>query len=340
MGEFGAMYLYKTNVTVAKNASCPSGSATAGANSEVFRVDVTADSKADAVVNNVALKIRGTADITGTGNANLYKSTDLSNALATEYAKSFTLPTGDSSHGTTWITTTQANIAGIPIGGTLHIYDASGDAYYSSKVINIEKWGGNIGTIYGKIHFSPALSITPTGSDIVYYQPLQPGAGKLFFGAQAQLTASTTAATTSIQVDSTDGFAIGDQVKIKGYSYASSSYVTSPSLVVGTTTATTLFFDSAVAVKIDLPYYTVSVTDADLGPPVVYTVNATNTVEETVSAGTTKTFVVKGDTTGATAAESIGISIDSASDFNWDDKLQRGITGRTLTFPVETTLNY
>ena len=76
--------IYRTKVIVEKGSSSPSGSSVVAANSNVLEFTVAANSAYDAVVNAVAVTMSGSMTATGTGNAFLYKSTDLSTALATE----------------------------------------------------------------------------------------------------------------------------------------------------------------------------------------------------------------------------------------------------------------
>jgi len=341
-GNFGAMYLYKTVVTVKANSSMPSGTQTSGSGKEVFRMDVTADAAAGAVVNKIALSLSGSVDITGTGSAYLYKVTggvvDTGTALATEAVVGPVTLQGGSAAATT-ATTTAGGFDGIPVGATIHILDGcSGTTWRTGTVKYIaEQTAGN-----QVITFDAAVDAVL--GDCIYYMPLQPsstGVGKLFFGAYSNLAASTSFADTTVTLNSTDGFAPGDTVILTGYDYLGAA-TTSASLTVATTTETVLSFDSAVNVRLQFDYFRASAVDADYGPAVAYTNGTTNSIEEGVDAGNSKTFVVWGDTSGSGGgtAESLGLSIASAADFGWDDTVQRNITGRTTSFPVSTTLNY
>lgn len=346
--NFGAQWIYKTVVEVSKNASSPSGSATAGAGAEVLRLDVKADAQAEAVLNAVALKMSGSADLSSaaTGDANVYKCTetscpDLTIPLATESPKSITLPAcyaAANCYETTWVTTTVANAEGIPVGSTLHFYDTSATTWYTTKLTQIDR---EYRIDAARLVFSPALSATPTGTDIILYQPMQPGPGKTYFGAMSLLKeTSTYYNNTTTTVDSTDGFAMGDAVVIYGYD-SSGNATNTATLYVSTTTATILNFTTAINVAFDYDYNVTSAIDTAYSRPWVYTASSSNMIDEAVSAGTTKTFVVRGDTTGAASTKTIRADIAAVADVNWDDKVLPLITGRTKGLPITGgTLTY
>ena len=344
--EFGAQWLYKTIITVAKNSASPSGSATAGAGAEVLRFDVAADSQADAVLNTVAVAMSGTADLSsgGTGSAYLYKATDLTTPLATEVSKSFTLDPqfGATIYTTTWVTTTPANAEGIPVGSTLHFYDASGAAWYTTKLTQVDydyRAGGITGS---RLVFSPALTVTPTGSDIVYYQPLQPGPGKTYFGGSVTYLKNASGeagnpdySNTTTTVDSTDGFAMGDAVVIRGYDAAGNATNTA-TLTVATTTATVLHYTGAINVKFDYDYNVTSAIDAAYSRPwvMISSASTTRNIEDAIAKGETTTYVVKGDTTGAASTKTIRADIAAVADLKWDDKVLSSISARTKNLPI------
>jgi len=331
-----SQYLYKSIATIAKNASSPAGASVAGAAKEVLRFDVTADSTADIVVNTVALTISGTVDITGTGNASLYKSTDLVNALATEAYKTVTLVGGGT---VTTATTSKGGWDGIPTGATVHILDACGASTF--RTATVKSISDESATGVSTLTFDSAVDADIT--DCVRYQPLQQGSGKLFFGGMQYLNADTAVDDTTVTLDSTDGFASGDTVILKGYDSSGNATQTA-ALTVATTTETVLHFDSALLVVFDYNYNTVQATAdtiADRAYAYTDTTTATNNIEEAVSAGTTKTFIVKGDTTGAGTTESLQVSIAAVGDFVWDDKYLGMINARTTDLPLDGgTLTY
>lgn len=340
--NFGAQWLYKTIVTVNKNASSPSGSATAGANAEVLRIDLTADSQADAALNTVAVTLSGTADLStgATGNAYLCKSTVTDCAttyLAREVYKAPVTLDGGSATATT-ATTTQGGWDGIPTGATVHILDSDGSTWRTARVSLISD---EVSAGVSQLTFAAAVDANI--GDKIYYQPLQPGSGKLYFGGMAYLNADVTYTDTYITVDSTytNGFASGDTVKLYGYQLGATTATTSASLTIATTTDTRLYFDSATQVSID---YNRNVEDAKgdsiVDRAIVYTDAAANNIEETIAAGTTLTLVVKGDTTGAASTKSLRADI-AATDLAWDDGVQNIITGRTKNLPITGgTLTY
>ncbi len=350
-----AQYLYKTVISVSKNASSPSGSAVAGSESEVLRFDVEADSAADAVFNSLAIKMSGSANLTSgaTGNAYLCKASETncsSNYLAIETYKAFTLanPVDDGNHGTAGVTTTIANAEGIPMGATIHAYDESA-AVWDTVVLNdvknyIDSAAGETGAT---LTWESALGFTATGSDIFYYQPMQPGngsdsSGKTHFGAMTFLAADTDWNEASTTVVSTDGFALGDNVTVKGFDVDGTATSTSVTLTIASTTATVLWFDSAMEVSIDYNENTVDTADADsVGRGYVYISAATSSILTAIAKGTTETYVVKGDTTGAASTKTIRAEVTGVADLLWDDKVQPFIDARTTGLPfVGGTLTY
>ncbi len=340
--NFGAQWLYKTIITVNKNSASPSGAATAGAGAEVLRFDVTADAAADAYVSAVAIQNSGTADLSAaaSGSANLYKSTDLTNALATEAVVGpVTLVGGGAA--VTSVTTTAGGWDGIPIGATVHINDAAAGTTWRTAVVSyISPDVADVAIMY----FTAAVNADIT--DTITYQPMQPGSGKTYFGGLTQLAADTGTSTDptsyealSITVDSTKGFAVGDTVIVTGYS-PSGVATTSASMTVATTTASVLTFTATLKVAIDYNYgITYSETDAKYSRAIVYTNNTGNFVGtvgtgEAVAAGTTKTFVVKGDTTGAASTKTIRADIAAIGDLVWDDGQQTFINTRAKNLPI------
>lgn len=335
--NFGAITLYKSVPTVSKNASSPSGAAVGGSNSEVLRVDVAADAKGDVIFNHVAFTVAGNADLDNeaSGNAAIYKSTDLTTPVA--YAPYIT--GAAVALGTTTATGVSTALDGIPVGSTI-ILDEAG--VYSKVKLSTVTVSGTVATIT----WTPAVStIAATNALTVYYVPMQAGAsGKLFFGGQSALGADLASGGTTLTVASTDGFAIGDVLTVTGYSAAGVAITDDSVTVVDITSATAMTISGFLAAAtIDYDYSWSAGDTADLAVAYVNTrLNNSNAatdafIGETVAAGTTKTFIVKGDTTGAddgTGTETIQLSIGSIGDFNWDDTIRLGVTTLTSGLPL------
>jgi len=352
-----AQDVYRTKVTVAKNGSSPSGSAVAGAGQEVLRFDVTADSNNLALLSEVALSISGSVDTTGTGSAYLYDASDLSSALATESYKAVTATGGS----TTTVTASAGSFDGIPVGATIRIYDTSGTAYMSGTFV-VESITSSGGT--DTLTFSPAASAAVASGDIVYYRPLQPGSGKLYFGAQTTLVDDVDIdSDTNIYLTSVDGFATGDTVTVKGYSTAGVLQTETGTVAQvvdevalgsdqnsdGDSTDKFLVLDAVLdsgnTAVIDYDYLDTStnaLANKHTSRAIVYSgTNTYGSIGDIIPAGSTVTYVVKGDTTGATTGENLRVDIDSASDFVWSDSLYWTINTDTQTFPVTGgTLSY
>jgi len=347
-------YVYNTKVTVAKNASSPSGSAVAGAGQEVLRFDVTADSANLATLSAVALTISGSVDVTGSGDAYLYDASDLSTPLVTESYVTATfddLNDSDDSNETTFqVDNDTTALNGIPVGATVTIY-RSGSLIHTCVVGAVDSAadGGNSSEMTFS-SCSPSVTDLDDG-DILYYRPLQPGSGKLYFGAHTTLGGNLADGDTSVTVASINGFAVGDTVTFKGYN-------SSGELLTGTATitklsGTTMYFSGGATVTgavsgintIDYDY--LSDTDNALAnkhtsTAIVYSgTSPYGSIGDIIGAGSTITYVVKGDTTGATTGENLRVDIATDDDLVWSDGLSWTIYDYTQSFPVTGgTLTY
>ncbi len=334
-----AQDVYRTKVTVVKNSSSPSGSAVAGAGATVLSFDVTANSGNDAVVNAVAVQASGSVDTTSNGSAMLYKSTDTTTALATEaYVQDLVSVSAAVASQSLAVTGTSGDWNGIPVGATVLVNDTS---VSSTAVLRAEVTAVTAtvltATVVGDIS---AYAGTDVG---VSYRPIQPGTGKTYFGGQATLGADVITGDTSLTVSSTDGFAVGDTVVVKGYSAAGVEITSSAGGVIATITSGTAMTVSAITVSatIDFNYLSAIAANAIAKGHTSVGMVYTGLVNETVSAGATKTFVVKGDTTGATTTENLRVDIAVVGDLNWDDTVNYGVTTDTLNLPITGgTLTY
>jgi len=150
---------------------------------------------------------------------------------------------------------------------------------------------------------------------------------------------------TTLTVVSTDGFAVGDTVVVKGYSAAGVETTSSAGGVISAIPDATTLTVSAVtlAATIDYDYLSTAanaITNSQNSLGIVYT-GLVNTTGQVIGAGGTMTFVVKGDTTGATTTETLRVDIAAVGDLNWDDSTNYGITTVTKNLPViGGTLSY
>ncbi len=334
-----AQDVYRTKITVVKNSSSPSGSAVAGAGATVLSFDVTANSGNDAVVNAVAVQANGSVDTTSNGNAMLYKSTDTTTALATEtYVQDLVSVSAAVTGQSLAVTGTSGDWNGIPMGATVLVNDTS---VSSTAVLRADVTAITAtvltATVVGDISGYAGIDVGVT------YRPMQPGTGKTYFGAQTTLGADVATGATSLTVSSTDGFAVGDTVVVKGYSAAGAEVTSSAGGVIATIPDGTTLTVSAVTLSATIDFNYLSATAANAiakgqtSAGIVYT----GLVNETVSAGTTKIFVVKGDTTGATSTENLRVDIAAVGDLNWDDTVTYGVITDTLNLPITGgTLTY
>ena len=338
----GRIVLFKSVPTVALNASTPSGNSVGGAGQEVLRFNVSADSKGDVVFNSVALSVGGNASSTGSSNTTIYKSSDLANALATAPYISATA-TG---HTTTVITAATGEFDGIPVGSHVIISEGSAEHSGTFKV-----------TKFTETSSITSMTITPADSLIavsdsltVIFRPMMPavgsGQGKVYFGGQTFITADVAITATSITVYDATGFAPGDTVTITGYDTNGASVSTSSATIIAVDStpadgSDTITFDLALSLSaaIDYDYGDNEVSNAEVHVTSRKNDAGTDTdalIGETIAAGAMKTFVVKGDTTGAdtgTGSQTIQVSISNISDFNWDDAVRFGIQSLTSGLP-------
>jgi hypothetical protein len=337
-----AQKVYKTKVVATKASSSPSGSSVVGAGANVLEFNVATDSANAAVLNAVAITMSGSANMTGSGNAYLYKSTDLVTALSTEAYVAATCTGGTTT--TCTVADATATFAGIPVGANIRVYDTSGSAYMTTsggyEVSSI------VSTASDTLTFAPAASAAVANTDILYYRPMQPGTGKVYFGAQTTLGADVANADTSLTVTSTDGFSLGDTVTVKGYSAAGAEVTSSAGGVITDISSGTAMTTSAVTVAATIDYDYLSgtaanaITNSQNSAGIAYT----GIIGQEVAAGSTMTFVVKGDTTSiGTAAANLGTAVTSATlradiaavgDLNWDDKVNYGVITVTKNLPV------
>ena len=328
--------VYRTRVIADKASTSPSGAAVVGANSDVLEFGVTAAPYYPAAVNAVAITMSGSLNTTSTGSANLYKSTDLVNALATE---AYVVATAADGTTTTFVDGTAAHLNGIPVGANVRIYDTG--VGYNAATVEVVSVDGVTLT------FTPAVTDVDAG-DILYYRPLQPGTGKLFFGTQQKPTQGNTTAgeitdgdvTITFASGATDGFATGDTVIFQGYDVDNverTSVATAISAVTATTiTVTAVSGLTAPIVVAQLGTAANAILNSQNSVAIAYS-GLVSTVGQTVSAGTTMTFVVKGDTTSTGAGNStanLRADIAAVADLNWDDMTNYGVNTVTKNIPV------
>ncbi|OGY60311.1 MAG: hypothetical protein A3B23_00195 [Candidatus Colwellbacteria bacterium RIFCSPLOWO2_01_FULL_48_10] len=347
--------VYRTRVIVAKGGSSPSGTQTAGANATVLEFTVAANSYYDAIVNAVAVTLAGSVNTTSTGNANLYKSTDLVTALATEaYVTATNALSGTT---TTFVDNGLTSMNGIPVGANVRIYDDTAAAYGATvEVVSFTNDATDT-----TVTFTPALAAANDVdvSDDLYYRPMQPGTGKVYFGAQTAISRGNQAADAitsgdvTLTVTSTDGFSLGDTVTVRGYDSTGTERISSAGGVISAIGSGTSMTVSAVTLAgtIVTNYLSGTVANAitnnQNSSAVAYTGLVSSTTNyatetgQTVSAGSTMTFVVKGDTTGAATTNTLRADIAAVGDLNWDDLVHYGITTVTKSIPViGGTLSY
>ena len=355
-----AQDVYRTKATVTLNSLSPSGTSVAGADKEVFRFDVTADANRAATVNNIAFKVAGsvvtegssTDEITGTGSVNLYDSTDLNTALETEAYQAVTYADNNGADGGAETDMEVIDVTTkcdrVPNNANVVISDGgAGGNNYSAIVDTLTELGGTGNDCVIALTTDPVADLDD--GDIMYYFPLNAGNGRLYLGAMSTVTTAEEESTTTVAVTSTDGFAIGDTVTLKGFNTGGAASQSTGGCVITAATATVFTLTACTGLTAhatdDLsvlylretnttgPTYE-ALTHKYWGLPVAYTELLNSNAGEEVSAGTTTTFVLKGDVTGKTTNDTIQVEINAAADFNWDDQLMELIVTDTKSIPV------
>ena len=336
-----AQIVYRTRVVADKASTSPSGAAVVGGNSDVLEFNVAAASYYPAVVNTVAITMSGSLNATSTGDANLYKSTDLVNSLATEAYKQLTVATISASDTTT-VTAGAGDWDGIPMGANIWLTDTNAGVATEVKVAGITA------TV---LTYSP-LTAGVGGTDLtVSYRPLQPGIGKLYFGAQTTVTDGNlgvdviTNGDTTLTVGSTVGFSVGDTIIVKGYTAGDAEKTSTAGVIATIPSLTSVTLTAPGVVLAGGPIVVPTRLSAAAAPAILNSQNSVaiaytgliNTSGQVVGAGSSVTFVVKGDTTSTGAAGStanLRADIAGVADLNWDDYTNYGVITVTKNIPV------
>lgn len=340
--NYGTMYIYKSAPTVAQVSSSSLTGVTSTAE-EVYKFSVNADAKGGVLVNSVALTIGGDANLdnAASSDAAIYLSTNLTTPVAyAPYITGAATITNSNGFVATGVSTV---LDGIPVGSTIIVKNST---TYTEQELSSAVVAGGVVTL------TWAGSDAGTANDAitVYYSPMQPGTGKLYFGGQSALGADLASGGTTLTLVSTDGFAVGDVITVTGYEETTGTAVTDTTVtVVSIASATSMTISGFLSDDTPIDY-----NFAGVGGNAVAFVNtrlnnadvATDAlIGETISAGESKTFVVKGDTSGAndntSGSDTINIKIGAVADFNWDDTIRFGITTFTSGLPLGgTTLTY
>ena len=319
--------VYRTKLTVAKNASSPSGAQVSGLRQEVFRFDVAANANYNASLSAIAFNLNGSADMTGNGDAMLYNLSDASTPIKVESYKETTCSSNSGAALTVVIST------GIPVGANVTLYNNSGKEVRTVVAVP--------DSTHITLDSTPTIICGGTPTKL-YYRPLQPGLGKLYFGAHTKLKANISNLANHIEVASINGFAVGDKITFRGYNYSNQ-------LLTGTATITglsgdTIYFSGRVTItgSISSTIIANQLSSGDNARIVKHNSTAVvyegtglkGSIGQDIIAGTTVNYMVKGDTTGATTNKTLSAAISSAADFVWSDSLSYTINTNTVTFPV------
>ena len=144
-------------------------------------------------------------------------------------------------------------------------------------------------------------------------------------------------------VTSTDGFAVGDTLTTRGYN-SSGTEITGTGVIATIPSATSITITTGMVIAsgpIVANHVSGTAANAITLSQNSSAIAYTGLVNQTVGAGGTMTFVVKGDTTGATSTETLRVDIAAVGDLNWDDLTNYGITTVTKNIPVTGgTLSY
>jgi hypothetical protein len=300
--------VYASKVLVAKASDTPtSSSVTAGSGQEVFKFNLTAKGESTPTLVALAATVSGTATLATTANGS---ATLVDNTGETEATEAFVdAPTDDGGSTDVTFGAADGQFDGIPRGANVLIYDHSETTYYPRVVTALAT---------GLLTFTPAIdSFTDAASDALYYMPLQPGSGKLYFGAATTLGANLVDnTTTSVTVTSTDGFAIGDSFVARG-ARSTGVVIECTGTISAIPDATTITLGAATQCTGDA---TLDYDYDSLATAVAYVGGANDYIDEEIT-GTEK-FTVKGDLTGVTPSSgtrTVQVRINAGSDVDFHD---------------------
>jgi len=329
-------YAYLTKVTVALretgtvgNPASPSGSKIAGANAEVLRVDLTADAGYDAVLNGVKFTAAAVGTITGTGNLVLWDKDDAVTALKTLKGSVTTAYTGTIAAGAgKALTVTSGDEKSFRIGDVWSYAGATSGATATFTVTTLAD-----ATLTGTVGAITGTTTANEDGTLTLVRFLNNRATKVgVVDASATVSAVTLNGTanneTNITFTVTAGhdryFAIGDVL----------TYVVTATGVYATCTVDQL---TNTAVRCDVTAKSAATVG---GAGTLYPQTGLLTIPK----GTTKTLILKGDTTGGdktTGADGFRVDISAIADLNWDDQKAQSITTLTAGLPLTgSTITY
>ncbi|MBI4234733.1 hypothetical protein HY604_00340 [Candidatus Peregrinibacteria bacterium] len=301
--QTGSNLVALTKLSVSAATDLPTSyDVTAGNGQEVMKVDFIASGSKNPHIMAIAFTIDGTAilsNATANGSAKLLNNSGEVKA-SEDYVSAAS--DGSASSGTEIAFNNSGSLSGIPVGSTVLISHSSDGVSYARKIVSI--------TNAGLVTFVPQIAGFDDGyGDTLSYVPLQPGFGKLYFGAASTLNANLENGANVIQVSSTNGFALGDYIAIRG--------ANSVGLIIECTSEVNAVPSSNFLVVSPVVCTNGESIDYDNGG--MLAVVFSGSIEEEIVG--TESMLVRGDLTGANSASAgsrtVQFSIDAANDVSW-----------------------
>lgn len=310
--------IYAADLLVAVASDTPtSANVSEGQDQDVFKFNLTGSGENTATVLAVAVSVTGTATLqaNATGDATLLN--DSGDTVATE-AYVTADSEGDTADANT-IAVAVADAYGIPMGATVIIND--GGTYYTRVIATLPS--------SGELTFTPAItSYDDATADDLIYSPMQPGSGKVYFGAASPMGANIadTGTTYTTAANGTLGFALNDTITVRGASTTDNEVIVCTSTISAITSSTSITGSAADCTgneTIDFDYtITGPGSDDVVLTAVIYGSGANDYINEEVTGE--ETFTVRGDVTGAspssTGTRTIQLKINSGADIAWHDE--------------------
>ena len=270
---------------------------------EIMAMEITPTGSINTVVDD------GLSATDGTVGAQLLDDED--NVIASETVQVSTATGAGADTAKFTSTNSATQFVGIPRGATVEIVDADDAGVEAQVVVTTILASANT------IGYTPATAFTTASGDTLTYHPVLAG-GTMFLGAVDVLDANLADAATSMTLESTNGFSLGDVITVRGIKTDGTVIECTTSTGVATiTSATALTMDSAACTgDATVDFDALSTT----GGSVVYGTGA-NFIGETISS-TTKALTLEVNLAGADNGtnHSIQFTVDAGSDIIWNDE--------------------
>lgn len=220
----------------------------------------------------------------------------------------------------------------IPVGSNVVLKSRFWNQYFPTVVGTISSIGGE-GVPDCEISFMREAPFDLDDEDQLIFRPGVAGAGGLFFGAVTKLMRDVRPGDIALEVESTQGMSVGNRLALVGFdargneAFATCEIKALTSHIVNTTPC-----EFSQGTGIDVEYQ-----DPFLKKFFDRPIATTYLYPDEVSRGTTKSYVLRLDTTGLTTNETLRVDIPPngtpwSDSLMWSVSIPYGILGGTLVY--------